>query len=211
MMSHWFIAPRAIFSPRWQQAFAQAQILDDIPAQAAITDVVWLLLQGEESFTSIKKLSGSGVKVVAMTAIENPLEARQALEAGAFGYVHYLAAPYVLNQIAQVIAAGGLWLGAELMRQLVFASTRVIRANERQQVAEFTVADKFTNKNQLDVSQLSSREKAVADLVALGKSNKEVARELDITERTVKAHLSAVFEKLNVRDRLQLALILAHK
>lgn len=211
MMSHWFIAPRAIFSPRWQQAFAQAQILDDIPAQAAITDVVWLLLQGEESFTNIKKLSGSGVKVVAMTAIENPLEARQALEAGAFGYVHYLAAPYVLNQIAQVIAAGGLWLGAELMRQLVFASTRVIHANERLQAAEFTAADKSTNKNKLDVSQLSSREKAVAGLVALGKSNKEVARELSITERTVKAHLSAVFEKLNVRDRLQLALIFAHK
>ena len=54
---------------------------------------------------------------------------------------------------------------------------------------------------------LSAREKDVARAVAAGKSNKEVAKELDITERTVKAHLSAVFEKLHVRDRLQLVLV----
>jgi DNA-binding NarL/FixJ family response regulator len=58
-----------------------------------------------------------------------------------------------------------------------------------------------------DLSLLTSREKAVAELVAAGKSNKEVARDLDITERTVKAHLSAAFEKLQVRDRLQLVLL----
>ncbi len=45
--------------------------------------------------------------------------------------------------------------------------------------------------------------------VAEGRSNKEVARQLDITERTVKAHLGAVFRKLGVRDRMQLVLWLA--
>ncbi|UUA74872.1 helix-turn-helix transcriptional regulator [Cellvibrio sp. QJXJ] len=57
-----------------------------------------------------------------------------------------------------------------------------------------------------DLNLLTGRERAVAELVAAGKTNKEVARELDITERTVKAHLGASFEKLGVRDRLQLAL-----
>jgi two-component system nitrate/nitrite response regulator NarL len=53
---------------------------------------------------------------------------------------------------------------------------------------------------------LSSREAQVARLVVEGRSNKEVADSLFISERTVKAHLGVLFDKLGVRDRLQLAL-----
>jgi DNA-binding NarL/FixJ family response regulator len=53
---------------------------------------------------------------------------------------------------------------------------------------------------------LSSREAEVARLAAVGHSNADIAQKLLITERTVRAHLSAVFEKLHVGDRLQLAL-----
>jgi DNA-binding NarL/FixJ family response regulator len=60
-----------------------------------------------------------------------------------------------------------------------------------------------------DISMLSAREDQVAKAVAAGLSNKEVASRLNISERTVKAHLGAVFEKLEVRDRLQLVLFLS--
>ena len=53
---------------------------------------------------------------------------------------------------------------------------------------------------------LTAREKQVALLAAQGASNQRIAEDCDITERTVKAHLSAVFDKLGVTDRLQLAL-----
>ena len=53
---------------------------------------------------------------------------------------------------------------------------------------------------------LTERESTVARQAAIGDSNQEIATALGITERTVKAHLSAVFEKLGVSDRLQLAL-----
>jgi DNA-binding NarL/FixJ family response regulator len=82
------------------------------------------------------------------------------------------------------------------MRQLVLATARILPA---------------TSTPQADLSLLTSREKAVAELVAAGKSNKEVARDLDITERTVKAHLGSAFEKLQVRDRLQLVLMFSNK
>jgi RNA polymerase sigma factor (sigma-70 family) len=54
------------------------------------------------------------------------------------------------------------------------------------------------------LASLTERERGVAEAVASGLSNKEVARRLGITERTVKAHLSSAFRKLGVRDRMQL-------
>ncbi len=55
--------------------------------------------------------------------------------------------------------------------------------------------------------KLTERELQVARLIAQGASNKEIARQLDITERTVKAHVAALLEKCSARDRLQLSLI----
>ncbi len=198
MTRHLFIAPAEIQSPRWQQAFPSALIAVDAvqPVQA---DCVWLLLKDPHDFSQLEAIAVSGKKIIAMTPVESTEQARRALEAGASGYVHYLAAPVVLEQVAQVVAAGGMWLGADLMRQLVLATARHIPATPAKPV----------NGARVDLSQLTSRELAVAELVASGKTNKEVARELDITERTVKAHLGSAFEKLNVRDRLHLVLVMA--
>lgn len=193
MTQHLFFSPPEIQSPRWLQAFPAAR-LSGTPPQTAADECVWLLLRDELSFIQIQRLCATGARVIAMTAVENTQEARLALEAGASGYVHYLAITQVLEQVAQVVAAGGMWLGADLMRQLMLATARILPP----------VATPAA-----DLSLLTSREKAVAELVAAGKSNKEVARDLDITERTVKAHLGAAFEKLRVRDRLQLVLMFA--
>lgn len=195
MIQHLFIAPAEIQSPRWQQAFPTALITTDTSLLTR-ADYVWLLLRDANAFVQLETLAVSGKKIIAMTLVESVEQARLALEAGASGYVHYLAAPVVLEQVAQVVAAGGMWLGADLMRQLVLATARNIPAQP-------------VNGTKVDLSQLTSRELAVARLVAAGKTNKEVARALDITERTVKAHLGAAFEKLKVRDRLHLVLVMA--
>ncbi len=198
MTQHLFIAPADIQSPRWQQAFPSALIAQDT-THIAQADCVWIVLRDDHDFSQLQTLSETGKKIIALTLIESPQQARQALEAGASGYVHYLAVPLVLEQVAQVVAAGGMWLGADLMRQLVLATARILPV----------VPVKPVNGTRVDLSQLTSRELAVAELVAAGKTNKEVARELDITERTVKAHLGSAFDKLKVRDRLHLVLVMA--
>ena len=109
--------------------------------------------------------------------------------------MHYLAAVPVLEQAAEVVSLGGLWLGVDLMRQLVAATASIIHP----------VFDSA------QVAVLSERELAVARAVSQGKTNKEVAKALNIAERTVKAHLTSVFEKLQVRDRLQLVIALSGK
>jgi len=132
--------------------------------------------------------------LVALSKVPDQQEALLALNAGAKGYCHTLANPDTLKQVAIVVSHGGLWVGQDLLSRVVTAAEKVL-SHER------TTA--FGSLN-----QLTAREKAVAKEVAKGATNKEIARSLNITERTVKAHLGSIFNKLNVRDRLQLVLIM---
>jgi DNA-binding NarL/FixJ family response regulator len=117
-----------------------------------------------------------------------------ALTQGASGCCNTHAAPEVLHQVALVVGNGGLWVGQTLLRRLVGGTSRALAArSERPPRVDWATV-------------LSEREVQVARLVAGGASNREVAEQLSITERTVKAHMSAIFEKLGLRDRLQLSL-----
>ncbi len=194
-MQSLFLSPSHIQSPRWSEAFPAARLItaeDQLPAN--LCDVlIWVYLGDLSLLAAIPVWIASGAKVIALTQSESPAQAKEILEAGASGYLHYLAAVPVLEQVSHVVALGGLWLGADLMRQLVFATATAIKPQST------------SSKLQL----LSLREQDVAKAVAAGKTNKEVAKMLAITERTVKAHLSAVFEKLKARDRLHLVLMLS--
>lgn len=130
-----------------------------------------------------------GCPVVVLSNLPSNEEGLVAFSAGAAGYCNSLAIPAVLRQVSAVVEQGGLWVGQDLMRRLFSALTA--RAAPVQ----------------TSLGVLSVREHQVAQAVARGGTNKEIARAMGITERTVKAHLTAIFEKLGVRDRLQLSLI----
>jgi DNA-binding NarL/FixJ family response regulator len=132
-----------------------------------------------------------------LSNIPNDDEALVALGAGAQGYCNAYADPEVLKEVAEVTAHGGLWVGEALLSRMVGGLSQKL-AQRQADVANGPL------------TRLSAREREIAQRVARGESNKEIARGLDITERTVKAHLSAIFEKLGVRDRLQLALACRH-
>jgi DNA-binding NarL/FixJ family response regulator len=80
-------------------------------------------------------------------------------------------------------------------------------------LSELPVAQAPASERALETARvwasLSAREVQVAMAVAEGRSNREVADLLSISERTVKAHMGSVFEKLGLRDRLQLVLFVA--
>jgi DNA-binding NarL/FixJ family response regulator len=114
-------------------------------------------------------------------------------EAGASGYCHALATSVMLHQVVESVLAGGVWIGVELMQQMVHRLVQI----ETKPLA-----------SQTHFERLTAKEKQVAELVVQGFSNKEVANALIITERTVKAHLASTFEKLQVRDRIQLTLLI---
>jgi two-component system, NarL family, nitrate/nitrite response regulator NarL len=198
MKEHLFLTRRDIPLPFWKEAFPALKMLglDRIGKQLPLTaeTMVWLHIdshvkQPAALVEAIRKASPS-CRVVVLSNIPNDEEGLAVLEAGASGYTGGLAVTDVLRQIKAVVENGGLWIGPALMKRMLVTLGR----------------DGVRPQAIAKLDQLSPREREVALAVAAGATNKEVAQRLDISERTVKAHLSQVFATLHMRDRLQLAI-----
>lgn len=191
MNRHIFISCNSIAAARWQEALPHALIVESTGGLGVgPQDLVWLsaeLPDWRSRIVELGRQAGCPVAVLSLQPDQN--EAMAAFELGARAYAHALATPTLLREIATVVEHGGLWVGEELIGRLLGALRSRLPV-----VADTALAG------------LSQRELEVARAVASGLSNKEIARALGVTERTVKAHLGAIFEKLGVRDRLQLAL-----
>lgn len=199
-MRHWIIDQDGVLLPSWQEAFPHAVLLSR--DQAALIPerepgILWYRLRAGETTSKLSLPRQSAVRRFVVLLADEPDEfaVTEALEAGASGCCNTHAAPDVLRQVALVVENGGLWVGQSLLLRLVGSTSRLLGRPEQ-------------GRNDQDdwSSHLSEREIQVARLVANGASNKEIAGQLSITERTVKAHLTAIFEKLALRDRLQLSL-----
>jgi two-component system, NarL family, nitrate/nitrite response regulator NarL len=186
----------------WKECFPALKLVTEVeevstPNLDAI--VFWLHMNEDRQHWmqgAIKRITSQyqNAKIIVLANVPNQAEALYALSLGAVGYSHAYAPATLLQEIKTVISHGGLWLGNELLQKLIEVSTKLTT----------TQADYVDDL----LAQLTKREKEVAIEAAKGLSNKEIARILDITERTVKAHLASVFEKLQAKDRLQLALML---
>lgn len=200
MKRHIFITRREMPLPSWRGAFPAAKIhrYEAIETRLALPGeaLLWLHVDNhvKEPATQVETLRKFSPRcpVVVLSNLPRDDEGLAVLEAGAAGYTGALAVSDVLRQIDAVISNDGLWVGPDLMRRLLLG---LHQGGVRQKAG-------------VRLEQLSPREREVALAVAAGATNKEVAQKLDITERTVKAHLGRVFEILNIRDRLQLAIFL---
>lgn len=123
------------------------------------------------------------IAIVVLTSFSDQPRVMAALDAGAVGYLLKDSDPEAILAAIRATAAGGAPLDPKAARVL-------LQARERPQ----------------PVAELTAREREVLALVARGLPNKLIARELDIAERTVKAHLSSVFQRIGVTDRTQAAI-----
>lgn len=197
MPRHIFVSLGRDVIPRWNAAFPEAYqcIPQQAPAHIGSGDHAWIMTDIDGWAALTERLARRGAIPIALSHRPGVAQAFQALNAGARGYAHALSAPELLRQVALVTANQGLWVWPELLQQVVGSTYRALGGAER--------------ANREVMAGLTARERDVALAVAAGNSNKEVARQLDITERTVKAHLGSVFHKLGVRDRMQLVLMLS--
>lgn len=185
--------------PRWQQAFPQAQAIsiDQIQARSGQFDLVWLRLQADfppaAQILEIRQ-KVANIPFVVLSDAPSDNDALTAFAGSARGYCNSHATAAILQQVSGVVLQGGIWIGESLMQRLVAQTDNLIVDSSSQAAGA--------------LDSLTPRELEVAQAVASGSSNREIALRLGITERTVKAHVSAILEKLQVRDRLQLALLL---
>jgi two-component system, NarL family, nitrate/nitrite response regulator NarL len=231
MKRHIFLTRRAEEVARWREAFPEAEVVSFSKTSTIFVGgpgeaLVWVHLSSDRAFDLITERNESnrnekppvivaiddrrqdtspadlvrmairiahGCPVVVLSNQMDQEEGLTCLEAGASGYTNALSNPAVLQQIATVVENGGLWVGPELLARLRNSLARMPSSHLRE------LDEKF--------SDLTPREREVALAVAAGASNKEVARTMGITERTVKAHLSAIFNRLGIRDRMQLSLL----
>lgn len=194
---HLFIAPVAKLRANWQEAFPGASLCDRVPA-GSDADVVWVLLPEEGEVAELLAGCRSTVgklPVIALSDVPGDDQGLAALKAGVVGYCNGHAAPAVLRLVADTVRNGGLWVGQSLLQRLLGGIARAA-------AKKYTPPELF-----VWASGLTEREIEVARAAASGLANKEIANRLDITERTVKAHLGSVFDKLKLRDRMHLTLL----
>ncbi len=129
-------------------------------------------------------------RVAMLTASEEDDDVMQALKAGAQGYILKGVGSRELVTLVKDLARGASYVSPSLAARILNA----MRSGADQR-----------STNPLD--DLSKREEDILRLVAEGKSNKEVGRILDLQEKTVKHYMTAILQKLHVRNRTEAALL----
>ena len=129
-------------------------------------------------------------RVAMLTVSEDDDDVMQSLKAGAAGYVLKGVGSRELVRLVKDIAAGQSYVSPALAARILNA----MRA-------------RGTPAPESPLAELSRREEDILRLVAQGKSNKEVGRELELQEKTVKHYMTSILQKLQVRNRVEAAIL----
>ena len=148
----------------------------------ALMDVSLIGLGGIDATRRIRE-EHPETKVLMLTMHDDPETVRDAIAAGASGFVPKNVGRQDLTAAIQAVAAGAGFLHPSVTRPFFKAFGEMAESAR-------------------DVG-LTEREKAVLEQLATGKSTREIAKELYVGEETVKTHLSSVYQKLGVSDRVQ--------
>ncbi|EPJ44556.1 MAG: hypothetical protein OFPII_34290 [Osedax symbiont Rs1] len=129
------------------------------------------------------------VHLVAFSDNPNDVQGIELLLRGFKGYVNTFVTASIFTQLLQSVAKGDIWAGTSIVQKML---KRLLQQSE--------------NKASINLSAfgLSDRERETVEILITGKSNKEIGRKLGITERTVKAHVSAILRKTATTDRVSL-------
>jgi DNA-binding NarL/FixJ family response regulator len=131
------------------------------------------------------------VPVVVVSAIENRRDAVQAIDIGAMGYIPKTATQDEFVRMLKLVLDGGMVLPRGLQ--------------DAPRKAAVPTAGRLPSKGQF--AQLTRRQKQVLTLLAQGKSNIEIAKDLGVSDKTVRFYISAILKALNVKNRTQAALL----
>jgi two-component system nitrate/nitrite response regulator NarL len=161
--------------------------------------LVELNLTGQPELEILSSLvrAVEGTRLILVTEMSDPKTLQKAVEDGVVGVVYKTQSPEVLIKAIEKVYAGEVWLERSLI------------ANVLSRLSRNHPAGKVDSETE-SITRLSEREKEVVRLIGKGFKNKRISTELCISETTVRHHLTSIYGKLGVSDRLEL-LVYAHQ
>lgn len=151
-------------------------------------------LDGPKGIAGLRK-SSPATKIIAVTGIVSDEMELAMFKAGVRGCCRSDIDPQLLKRIVAAVEQGELWIRRSITPRLLDELGARLRDETR---TTHGVAGRLAG--------LTPREREIAELIGNGENNKQIARRLFITERTVKSHLTGIFRKLGILGRLNLAL-----
>jgi DNA-binding NarL/FixJ family response regulator len=176
-----------------QQAVAEVRRLQP---DVVLMDVRMPVLDGIEATRRLLADGGTEAKVVMLTTFDMDEYVYDALRAGASGFLLKDVPPEQLVAGIRAVARGDALLAPSVTRRVIEEFVRRPPASVQTLPPE--------------LAELTARELEVLKLIARGLSNAEIAKELFVSETTVKTHVAHVLSKLDLRDRVQ-AVVLAYE
>ncbi len=150
--------------------------------------IVLIQLSDLSNIDHVKRIVQQKFDILLFSNDPSTTEGLDLFQLGIKGYLNTFATVERIEQALTTISAGSIWLGPDILQQMI------------QSVTSTQALDDHWKEI------ITAREQQVALLVLESKSNKEIAEQLNITERTVKAHMHNMFQKFEVSDRLSLVL-----
>lgn len=171
-----------------------AELLSKVNARSP--DIVLLCLMRNEGknieiLREVNKIAPQS-KAVILFSPDSLLDQPAALSLGVAGIIEANQGARALIQAIKQVSEGEVWLNQKLLAQLLdnnFKSPKTKNANKY-----------------LKADELTRREIEVVGMIGLGMNNKDISKSMFISEATVRHHLSSIYSKLNIEDRLNLAI-----
>jgi len=173
-------------------ALAEAESHPDV--DLALLDLHMPGMDGVEGIRRFKERHPK-LPVIILTGAEEPQQIQDVLSAGASGFIPKSSTPPVMLSAIRLVLAGGTYIPPQMLS--------AVSANAHPAVAA-------VGHERLP-AQLTERQMQVLRLLAEGKPNKAICRELNIEEGTVKAHVATVFRVLDVTNRTEAAIVAKQK
>lgn len=157
-----------------------------------------LVILDLEQFTSVEDQMSffdtipKGLKTIALVTEPKLAHGAYVIKKGFKSYLGIKTNKLIIEQVIKTVIDGNVWLYPELMNYII----KHININSDQ------------NRSSEALNKLSTKEQAVANLVSDGLSNKDIAQKLDVQLVTIKKHVSSIFTKLNIKDRVALAILI---
>ena len=159
-------------------------------AQIPKGEILWLLSNNKEWKRNVLDAKPYTNNIVLLTYELERQEMQTALVLGVRGYCHALSATSLFDSVSRVLVAGGMWIPNELLAPTTG-----------------NIAEQLNTSAALSqLSHLTKRERDVLGGILEGRSNKEIARDYGISERTVKEHVGTLLQKFDAKDRISLLL-----